>query len=72
MDAAGDGASGPLCFICASTVRMATGSTAVSKTVTSAPIISQYHDVTSVSARAQRFICTDPMPSASSTAAMKV
>jgi hypothetical protein len=51
---------------------MATGSTAVSKTVTSAPIISQYHDVTSVSARAQRFICTDPMPSASSTAAMKV
>src|ERR1039458_1692948 len=69
VDISGEGAFGPLCFICASAVLIVTGSTAVSRTVTSAPMISQYQEVTSVSARAQRFICTDPMPNPSNAAA---
>ena len=60
-----------LLFICASALFMVTGSTAVNRIVMSTPVMSQYQEVTSVSARAQRFICTDPIPNASMAAAME-
>ena len=50
VEISADGVSAGLFCICASAALTVTGSTAVSRTVTSAPMISQYQDVTRVSA----------------------
>ena len=69
VDISGEGPAGALCRACASIVRIITGSIAVSRIVMSTPIMSQYQEVTSVRARPQRFIRTDPMPRVTSAAA---
>src|SRR5436305_613881 len=64
------GAAGLVCCAWAKADFMTTGRSAVIRTVASTPATSQYQEVTSVSARAQRFARMEPIPNVKRPAAI--